>query len=135
MCRKRPVVGSGIRFLPIKYLRRKGSAVPLAPMDEADRVESGGDTMTKRSYPQYLRFLSVGEQLVGETPRRNVLAEYEGRYQSDRDKLESMMKHGRTTVPGPFLTRYFGNEFPKDCGRQLLIGSTRIVDIRSSRTA
>jgi ATP-dependent DNA helicase RecQ len=62
------------------------------------------------------------------------LTEYEGRYQSDRDKLEFMMKYGRTTeCRVRFLTRYFGNGLPRDCGRcdNCRMGSTHgVVDVR-----
>jgi ATP-dependent DNA helicase RecQ len=46
------------------------------------------------------------------------LSEYERRHQSDRDRLEMMMKYGQTTGCRPrFLTRYFGSEISEDCGR------------------
>ena len=46
------------------------------------------------------------------------LSEYENRAQSDRMRLDMMMKYGQTTeCRVRFLTRYFGNELPTLCGR------------------
>ncbi|MDQ6734068.1 MAG: RecQ family zinc-binding domain-containing protein [Nitrospirota bacterium] len=44
------------------------------------------------------------------------LEEYEQRHVSDRDRLDSMMRYGQTTMCRVrFLTRYFANEIGKDC--------------------
>ncbi len=44
------------------------------------------------------------------------LEEYEQRHVNDRDRLDSMMRYGQTTMCRVrFLTRYFGNEIAKDC--------------------
>jgi ATP-dependent DNA helicase RecQ len=46
------------------------------------------------------------------------LSEYEKRAQSDRTRLDMMMKYGQTTeCRVRFLTRYFGNELRTSCGR------------------
>ncbi|ALA59239.1 RecQ family ATP-dependent DNA helicase [Nitrospira moscoviensis] len=66
------------------------------------------------------------------------LTEYEGRYQSDRDRLDAMMKYGQTTeCRVRFLTRYFGHELPEDCGRcdNCRTGAAhRTVDVRELQT-
>ena len=44
------------------------------------------------------------------------LEEYEQRHVSDRDRLDSMMRYGQTTMCRVrFLTRYFASEIEKDC--------------------
>ena len=44
------------------------------------------------------------------------LEEYEQRHVTDRDRLDSMMRYGQTTMCRVrFLTRYFGSEIAKDC--------------------
>ena len=44
------------------------------------------------------------------------LEEYEQRHVNDRDRLDSMMRYGQTTMCRVrFLTRYFGSEIAKDC--------------------
>jgi ATP-dependent DNA helicase RecQ len=67
------------------------------------------------------------------------LGEYERRHQSDRDRLDMMMKYGQTTgCRARFLTRYFGAELPHDCGRcdNCRSGAAhRIVDVRQLGTA
>ncbi|MFY4727475.1 RecQ family zinc-binding domain-containing protein [Nitrospira sp. BLG_2] len=64
------------------------------------------------------------------------LAEYEGRYQSDRDKLQSMMKYGQTMeCRVRFLMRYFGNESRGLRPLRQLPGSTHgVVDVREWQT-
>ncbi|HEU4684906.1 MAG TPA: RecQ family zinc-binding domain-containing protein [Nitrospira sp.] len=66
------------------------------------------------------------------------LAEYEGRHQSDRDRLDAMMKYGQTTeCRVRFLTRYFGCEIQHDCGRcdNCRTGAAyRTVDVRTLRS-
>ena len=44
------------------------------------------------------------------------LEEHEQRHVTDRDRLDSMMRYGQTTMCRVrFLTRYFGSELAKDC--------------------
>ena len=46
------------------------------------------------------------------------LREYEQRHASDRDRLDVMMRYGQTTMCRVrYLTRYFGAETARDCGR------------------
>lgn len=84
------------------------------------------------------RRLKLARAFADEDEFGRYLAEYEGRYQSDQDKLESMMKYGQTTeCRVRFLTRYFGHEFPRDCGRcdNCRTGSTyEVVDVREWQT-
>ena len=64
------------------------------------------------------RRLTLARAFADEEEFGRYLVEYEGRHRSDQDKLEAMMKYGRTTeCRVRFLTRYFGNEFSGDCGR------------------
>jgi ATP-dependent DNA helicase RecQ len=62
------------------------------------------------------------------------LSEYERRHQSDRDRLDMMMKYGQTTgCRARFLTRYFGAELSQDCGQcdNCRSGAAhRVVDVR-----
>ena len=66
------------------------------------------------------------------------LIEYERRHRSDQDKLEAMMKYGQTTeCRVRFLTRYFGNELQRDCGRCDNCWTDtrhRMVDVRDLHT-
>jgi len=64
------------------------------------------------------RRLKLARAFTDEEEFGRYLMEYEGRYQSDRDKLDAMMRYGQTTECRiRYLTRYFGNEVPNDCGR------------------
>jgi ATP-dependent DNA helicase RecQ len=48
---------------------------------------------------------------------RSFLEEYEQRHAGDRDRLDSMMRYGQTTLCRVrYLTRYFGGEIAQDCG-------------------
>jgi ATP-dependent DNA helicase RecQ len=62
------------------------------------------------------------------------LQEYEGRSQSDRDRLDIMMKYGQTSeCRTRFITRYFDSGLPEDCGRcdNCRTGAVhRVVDVR-----
>lgn len=64
------------------------------------------------------RRLSLVRRFIDADELGRYLTEYEGRHQSDRERLETMMKYGQTTgCRVCFLTKYFGNELPRDCGR------------------
>jgi len=64
------------------------------------------------------RHITLRRQFADEDELGRYLGAYEGRYQSDRDRLETMMRYGQTTeCRVRFLTRYFGSELPHECGR------------------
>ena len=142
-------------FLGGKYPRREDCADLYRALAEEQRHGNRGLTLKKLSAAASLpldrvkvivalldamgvvrrgRRLKLARAFADEDEFGRYLAEYEGRYQSDHDKLESMMKYGQTTeCRVRFLTRYFGNEFPKDCGRcdNCRSGAMhRVVDIR-----
>jgi len=80
------------------------------------------------------RRLKLARALADEDEFGRYLIEYERRHQSDQDKLAAMMKYGQITeCRVRFLTRYFGNEFPRDCGRCdncRTDAGHRVVDVR-----
>jgi ATP-dependent DNA helicase RecQ len=121
----------GNRGLTLKKLR----AIALLPIDKVKVIVALLDAIgvVRRG-----RRMKLARAFADEDEFGRYLAEYEGRYQSDRDKLESMMKYGQTTeCRVRFLTRYFGNEFPTDCGRcdNCRTGSTHgVVDVRELQT-
>ncbi len=64
------------------------------------------------------RRISLARRFADQNEFMTYLTEYERRHQSDRDRLEMMMKYGQTTgCRARFLTRYFGAELQQDCGR------------------
>jgi ATP-dependent DNA helicase RecQ len=64
------------------------------------------------------RRLTVLRRFADDDEFARYLGEYEGRHQSDRDRLDLMMRYGQTTgCRVRFLTKYFGSELPNDCGR------------------
>lgn len=78
--------------------------------------------------------ISLTRRFADQDEFMTYLSEYERRHQSDRDRLEAMMKYGQTTeCRGRFLTRYFGDELPLNCGRcdNCRSGAVhRVVDVR-----
>lgn len=78
--------------------------------------------------------LTLLRRFADEEAFARYLGEYEGRHRSDRDRLDLMMKYGQITeCRARFLTRYFGNELPADCGRcdNCRTGAAhRTVDVR-----
>lgn len=83
------------------------------------------------------RKITLTRTFADEDEFGNFLSEYEERHQSDRDKPEVMMKYGQIMeCRVRYLTRYFGNELPRDCGRcdNCRTGAAhRIVDVRDLR--
>jgi len=80
------------------------------------------------------RRLSLVRRFRDEDELGRYLSAYESRHQSDRDRLDMMMKYGQTTdCRVRFLTRYFGDESAGDCGRcdNCRTGAVhRMVDVR-----
>ncbi len=86
-------------------LPRNRVKVIVALLESAGLVERGRRL-------RKLRDIESHEELEG------LLAEYEERHADDRERLASMMRYGQTTMCRVrYLTRYFGEETPNDCGR------------------
>lgn len=110
---------------------KKLSAATSLPMDKVKVVVALLDAM---GIMRRGRRLKLARAFVDEDEFGRYLAEYEQRHKSDQDKLEAMMKYGQTTeCRVRFLTRYFGSEFPRDCGRCdncRTDAGHRVVDVR-----
>ncbi len=80
------------------------------------------------------RYVILLRQVRHEQELGRYLRDYEGRHQSDRGRLEAMMKYGQTTdCRVRFLTRYFQQELSQDCGHcdNCVTGAARrVVDVR-----
>jgi ATP-dependent DNA helicase RecQ len=64
------------------------------------------------------RRIETLRRFTGQAEFARYLSEYNKRAQSDRTRLDMMMKYGQTTeCRVRFLTRYFGNQLPAPCGR------------------
>jgi len=64
------------------------------------------------------RRIATLRRFTDHTEFSRYLREYEKRARSDRERLDMMMKYGQTTeCRVRFLTRYFGNELLRPCGR------------------
>jgi ATP-dependent DNA helicase RecQ len=145
-------------FLGGKYPRREDCAAvyrALVQASETDRSPNGmtvkelsaATALAQNKVKVVVALLESGGIVEGGSRARLIrrftdeeefgryLSEYEGRHQSDRDRLAMMMKYGQTTECRPrFLTRYFGQERAEDCGRcdNCRTGAThRVVDVRT----
>lgn len=143
-------------FLGGKYPRREDCADVYRVLAEEQRHGNKGVTLNKLAVATALpidkvkvivalldaigivgrgRRLKLARAFRDEDEFGRYLAEYEERHKSDQDKLEMMMKYGQTTeCRVRFLTRYFGNELPKDCGRCdncRTAAGHRVVDVRN----
>jgi ATP-dependent DNA helicase RecQ len=146
-------------FLGGKYPRREDCAELYRALAEEQRHGNRGMTLRKLSLGTSLhpdkvkvivalldamkivrrgRRVKLARAFADEDEFGRYLIEYERRHRSDQDKLEAMMKYGRTTeCRVRFLTRYFGNEFQRDCGRCdncRTDAGHRVVDIRDPHT-
>ena len=146
-------------FLGGKYPRREDSAHVYREMVRATDEKRAGDMTLKalaaatgiaearvKVITALLQAMGIVERARRITLTRRFadqdefmayLSEYERRHQSDRDRLEMMMKYGQTTECRPrFLTRYFGSEISEDCGQcdNCRSGAAhRTVDVRHLR--
>jgi ATP-dependent DNA helicase RecQ len=143
-------------FLGGKYPRREDCADIYRALAEEQRHGNKGVTLNKLAAATALpidkvkvivalldaigivgrgRRLKLARAFGDEDEFGRYLAEYEERHKSDQEKLEAMMKYGQTTeCRVRFLTRYFGNELPKDCGRCdncRTAAEHRVVDVRN----
>jgi ATP-dependent DNA helicase RecQ len=143
-------------FLGGKYPRREDCADIYRALAEEQRHGNKGVTLNKLAAATALpidkvkvivalldaigivgrgRRLKLARAFGDEDEFGRYLAEYEERHKSDQEKLEAMMKYGQTTeCRVRFLTRYFGNELPKDCGRCdncRTADEHRVVDVRN----
>jgi ATP-dependent DNA helicase RecQ len=84
------------------------------------------------------RRIEILRRFSGQAEFARYLSEYDKRAQSDRRRLDMMMKYGQTTeCRVRFPTRYFGNEYPTTCGRcdNCRTGATRRrVDVTRLQT-
>ena len=142
-------------FLGGKYPRREDCALVYRALVRADDAGDPGMTLKELAAGTALaekkvkvitalldesgivrrgRRLTLIRRFADEDEFARYLGEYESRHQSDRDRLDMMMKYGQTTeCRVRFLTRYFGNELPDDCGRcdNCRTGAAhRMVDLR-----
>lgn len=143
-------------FLGGKYPRREDSAQVYRDIVRAVDDKHGGDLTLKRlaaatgiaearvkvvtALLQAMGIIERGRRITltrrfaDQDEFMAYLSEYERRHQSDRDRLEMMMKYGQTTgCRARFLTRYFGAEISEDCGRcdNCRSGAMdRVVDVR-----
>lgn len=142
-------------FLGGKYPRKEDCADLYRTLAEEQRYGNRGMTLRKLSTATSLpldkvkvivalldamkivrrgRRLKLARAFADEDEFGRYLVEYERRHRSDQDKLEAMMKYGQTTeCRVRFLTRYFRNELPKDCGRCdncRTDSGRRVVDVR-----
>jgi len=142
-------------FLGGKYPRREDCALVYGALLRADDAGDPGMTLKELAAGTALpekkvkvitalldasgivrrgRRLTLIRRFADEDEFARYLGEYESRHQSDRDRLDMMMKYGQTTeCRVRFLTRYFGNELPDDCGRcdNCRTGAAhRMVDLR-----
>ncbi|OQW37348.1 MAG: recombinase RecQ [Nitrospira sp. SG-bin1] len=126
-------------FLGGKYPRREDCADVYRALAEEQRHGNKGLTLIKMAAATSLpvdkvkvvvalldamgilrrgRRLKLARAFVDEDEFGRYLEEYEQRHKSDQDKLEVMMKYGQTTeCRVRYISRYFGNELPRDCGR------------------
>lgn len=104
-------------------LPKKKVQVVLAQLEAAGVIRRG-------------RHVTLLRRFRHENELGRYLCDYEGRHQSDRDRLEAMMKYGQTTeCRVRFLTRYFQHELSNDCGHcdNCLTGAARrVVDVRKA---